>query len=118
MTRPERTARECALGSGRGGRRATKRINLALTNTDEGSRLFTSHGPNCRSGNDQPHVAEAASDLQIQKAYHNSRAPINGSNTSLNAEWVPMKNVTSVTKYLTGWAILCRTDDTLADTCA
>jgi len=29
-----------------------------------------------------------------------------------------MKNVTSITKYLTGWAILRRTDDTLADTCA
>lgn len=52
-----------------------------------------------------PASAEAASGFQFQKIYHNSPGTDTGSNTSLNAEWVQIKNVTSTTKYLTGWTV-------------
>jgi len=52
-----------------------------------------------------PASAEAASGLQFQKIYYNSPGSDTGSNTSLNAEWVQIKNVTSTTKYLTGWTV-------------
>ena len=49
--------------------------------------------------------AEAASGLQFQKVYYNSPGSDDGSNASLNAEWVQIKNVTSTTKSLTGWTV-------------
>ena len=53
-----------------------------------------------------PVSAEAASGLQLQKVYYDppgSDTP--ATNTSFNAEWVEIKNVTSTTKYLTGWTV-------------
>jgi hypothetical protein len=52
-----------------------------------------------------PVSAEAASGLQFQKVYYNSPGSDDGSNASLNAEWVQIKNVTSTTKSLTGWTV-------------
>ena len=62
-----------------------------------------------------PAPAEAASGLQIQKVYYNPPGADTTSNTQLNAEWVQIKNVTSTTKYLTGWTVrdkCCHTDGT------
>jgi hypothetical protein len=52
-----------------------------------------------------PVSADAASGLQFQKVYYDSPGSDTGSNTSLNAEWVQIKNVTSTTKYLTNWTV-------------
>ena len=52
-----------------------------------------------------PVSADAASGLQFQKVYYDSPGSDTGSNTSLNAEWVQIKNVTSTTKSLTGWTV-------------
>src|SRR4028119_1284691 len=52
-----------------------------------------------------PVSANAGSGLQFQKVYYDSPGSDTGSNTSLNAEWVQIKNVTSTTKYLTNWTV-------------
>lgn len=49
--------------------------------------------------------AEAAPAVRFVKAYVNSPGPDNGSNASLNAEWIRVKNTSSRAKVLTGWTI-------------
>lgn len=43
--------------------------------------------------------------VHFSKVYYNSPGSDRGSNKSLNAEWVRVKNTTSKTKILTGWTI-------------
>ena len=52
-------------------------------------------------------VAQAASapGVQIVAIYFDSPGSDYGSNTSLNAEWVRIRNVTGRTKTLTGWTL-------------
>lgn len=47
----------------------------------------------------------SASGAAITAIYFDSPGSDTGSNTSLNAEWVQIKNVTSTRKTLTGWAL-------------
>ena len=49
--------------------------------------------------------AEAASSLQFGRIYYNSPGTDTRSNTSLNAEWAIVKNVSSSTRCLTGWTV-------------
>jgi len=49
--------------------------------------------------------AEAASSIKIVKIYYDSPGGDGGSNDSLNAEWVKLKNTSSTRKSLTGWRL-------------
>ena len=49
--------------------------------------------------------AHAASPLQFGKIYYNSPGSDTRTNTSLNAEYVVIKNTSSLTKCLTGWTV-------------
>jgi hypothetical protein len=49
--------------------------------------------------------AHASSSIHITKVYYNSPGSDTGSNTSLNAEYVRLKNVTSTSKRLTNWTV-------------
>lgn len=52
-----------------------------------------------------PAPADAASKVQIVKAYYNSPGDDTRSNTSLNAEYVVVKNTDTVKRTLTGWTL-------------
>src|SRR4051794_4712468 len=43
--------------------------------------------------------------VKIVKIYYDSPGSDTGSNYSLNAEWVKLKNVTSTRKTITGWKL-------------
>lgn len=47
----------------------------------------------------------AAGSVHFSMVYYNSPGSDRGGNTSLNAEWVRVKNTTSKTTTLTGWTI-------------
>jgi hypothetical protein len=49
--------------------------------------------------------AEAAGCVQIHRVYYNSPGSDTGSNSSLNAEWIQLKNVCSTGKSISGWRI-------------
>ena len=49
--------------------------------------------------------AEAASPLQFGRIYYDSPGSDTRTNTSLNAEYAIVKNVTGVTRCLTGWTV-------------
>lgn len=49
--------------------------------------------------------AQAAGSVHIQQVYYDSPGSDGGSNTSLNGEWVKIKNSTSSTVSLKGWKI-------------
>ena len=49
--------------------------------------------------------ADATSAIRFTKAYYNSPGSDSGSNTSLNAEWVRVKNFGAKPRTLTGWTI-------------
>jgi hypothetical protein len=49
--------------------------------------------------------AQAASPLQFGKVYYDSPGSDGGSNTSLNAEYIVIKNVSTTTKTLSGWTV-------------
>ncbi len=50
-------------------------------------------------------AAQAASPLQFGRIYYDSPGSDTRTNTSLNAEWAIVKNVTGVTRCLTGWTV-------------
>jgi hypothetical protein len=52
-----------------------------------------------------PAPAHAAPVVRFVKVYVNSPGADSGSNTSLNAEWIRVKNFGSRAKVLTGWTI-------------
>ena len=52
-----------------------------------------------------PSTAEAAGNIKITKVYVNSPGSDDGSNSSLNAEYVKIKNTGSEAKSLTGWTL-------------
>lgn len=43
--------------------------------------------------------------VRFNKAYYDSPGADTGTNTSVNREWVRIKNYSSVKKYLTGWTV-------------
>ena len=47
----------------------------------------------------------ASAGISITKIYFDSPGSDTGSNSSLNAEWIRLKNTGSTGKYLTGWTI-------------
>jgi hypothetical protein len=49
--------------------------------------------------------ANAAGAIQFRKIYYDSPGSDRGSNTSLNAEYVTIKNTGSTTRTLTGWTV-------------
>ena len=49
--------------------------------------------------------AHAASALQFGRIYFDSPGTDTRTNTSLNAEWAIVKNVSTVTRCLTGWTV-------------
>ena len=49
--------------------------------------------------------AEAASAVRITAVQYDSPGNDSGSNASLNAEWIRIKNVSSTKKVLTGWTL-------------
>lgn len=49
--------------------------------------------------------AEAASPVQITRVYVNAPGTDTTSNTSVNGEYVTLKNTSSTTKTLTGWTL-------------
>ncbi|HVF03674.1 MAG TPA: lamin tail domain-containing protein [Frankiaceae bacterium] len=49
--------------------------------------------------------AEAASALQFGRINYNSPGSDTSANTSVNGEWVVVKNVSSSTRCLTGWTV-------------
>jgi hypothetical protein len=49
--------------------------------------------------------AEAASPVQIYRVYYNSPGSDTGSNSSLNAEYVVLKNTGSGSRSLKGWTL-------------
>lgn len=53
--------------------------------------------------------ASASGSLQFKKIYYNSPGSDTGSNTSLNAEYVTVKNTGTSTRNLSGWTIRDRT---------
>ena len=53
--------------------------------------------------------ASAASAVQIYFVYYNSPGADTGSNTSLNAEYVTLKNVSSSNRSITGWRLRDKT---------
>jgi len=50
-------------------------------------------------------AAEAAGSIMIYKAYYNSPGSDTGSNSSLNGEFIVLKNVSSSTRYITGYTL-------------
>jgi len=52
-----------------------------------------------------PATAEAASKVRIKAAYYDSPGSDTGSNKSLNAEYIVIKNYGSRAKRLTGWRL-------------
>lgn len=50
-------------------------------------------------------AAEGAGRIVIYKVYYDSPGSDSGSNSSLNAEYVLLKNVSSSTRELTGWRL-------------
>jgi hypothetical protein len=52
-----------------------------------------------------PTTANAAGSIVITKVYVNSPGSDDGSNSSLNAEYVKIKNTGSAAKSLTGWTL-------------
>jgi hypothetical protein len=56
-----------------------------------------------------PTAAEAASAVQIYRVYYDSPGSDTGSNSSLNAEWVQLKNRGSKARQLKGWKIKDKT---------
>jgi hypothetical protein len=52
-----------------------------------------------------PTAAEAASAIQIYRVYYDSPGKDTGSNSSLNAEWVQLKNKGAKARQLKGWKI-------------
>jgi hypothetical protein len=56
-----------------------------------------------------PAPAEAASSVRIYRIYYNSPGSDTRTNTSLNAEYVQIKNYSSTAKYVTGWTVKDRT---------
>ena len=51
-------------------------------------------------------AAEAAtSSLRFSKVFYDSPGADSGSNTSLNTEWIRIKNYSTTKKYLTGWTV-------------
>lgn len=53
--------------------------------------------------------ASAASAVQILKVKYDSTGSDNGSNASLNDEWVMLKNTSSTSRVLTGWTVKDKT---------
>ncbi|OLF17548.1 lamin tail domain-containing protein [Actinophytocola xanthii] len=49
--------------------------------------------------------AEAAGGVILYRAYYNSPGTDNRSNVSLNAEYVQLKNTSTVAKVVTGWTL-------------
>jgi len=49
--------------------------------------------------------AQAAHRMQIHKIYYNSPGKDTGSNTSLNGEWVQLRNTSGSRISLTGWTL-------------
>lgn len=49
--------------------------------------------------------AQAAGGIIIRKAYWDSPGSDTGSNSSLNAEYVQLKNTSTSSKYITGWTL-------------
>jgi hypothetical protein len=49
--------------------------------------------------------AQAVSYMQIDVIYYNSPGSDTGSNTSLNGEWIRLKNTDSINHTLTGWTV-------------
>lgn len=49
--------------------------------------------------------AQAAGSVHLTEIYYNSPGPDTGSNASLNAEWVTIKNSTSRAVSLKGWTL-------------
>lgn len=43
--------------------------------------------------------------VRFVKVYYDSPGTDSGSNASLNAEWIRIKNYSTVKKYLTGWTV-------------
>lgn len=52
-----------------------------------------------------PSAQAATSQIQFRLIYYNSPGPDDGSNASLNAEYVTLKNVGTTGRYLTGWTV-------------
>jgi len=53
-----------------------------------------------------PSSAEASSPpMRFDKVYYNSPGTDSGSNTSVNGEWVRIKNFSSTKRSLTGWTV-------------
>jgi len=50
-------------------------------------------------------VPGAGAAIKITKIYFDSPGTDTGSNSSLNAEWIRLKNTGSTGRYLTGWTI-------------
>jgi hypothetical protein len=65
----------------------------------EGRRPRDRHGPRAR-----PRGSESAG-IKIREIYFDSPGTDDGSNKSLNAEWVEIKNTGTVAKALTGWTL-------------
>ncbi|GAA2097182.1 lamin tail domain-containing protein [Actinomadura alba] len=53
--------------------------------------------------------AEAASVIQIYRVYYNSPGSDTGSNTSLNGEWVQLKNTSRTSRSLKSWKLKDKT---------
>jgi len=51
------------------------------------------------------HSASAASCVRIYRIYYNSPGSDTGSNKSLNAEWIQLKNYCGTSRSLTNWKI-------------
>lgn len=49
--------------------------------------------------------AQAAGGIMIYRAYYNSPGSDTGSNASLNAEYIQLRNTATVAKYATGWTL-------------
>ena len=49
--------------------------------------------------------AQALPVLKVSKVYYDSPGSDTGSNTSLNGEYVVIKNTTGTARYLTGWTV-------------
>lgn len=49
--------------------------------------------------------AQAAGGIVISKAYYNSPGTDTRSNSSLNAEYIQLKNTSSVARYITNWTL-------------
>jgi hypothetical protein len=49
--------------------------------------------------------AQAATSVKISRVYYNSPGTDDRSNTSLNAEYVNVQNISTVTQVVTGWTV-------------